>query len=89
MRVSVATVLAMALAAPAFAQSEQPPSPNPVEEQEVDASQKDKPKEGTGQPAQTSPLAAATSPKKDEKWDVNAPRYAKLREVPIRTDEGT
>jgi imidazolonepropionase-like amidohydrolase/Tol biopolymer transport system component len=90
MRSSVATVLAALFAVQAaFAQSEQPPSPNPVEEQEVDASDKDKPAEGTGQPVVTSPLAATTAPKKEEKWDVNAPLYTTLRQVPIRTDEGT
>ena len=90
MRTSVATVLAaLFVAQAAFAQSEQPPSPNPVEEQEVDASDKDKPAEGTGQPVVTSPLAATTAPKKDEKWDVNAPLHTTLRQVPIRTDEGT
>ncbi|HEU4820521.1 MAG TPA: amidohydrolase, partial [Qipengyuania sp.] len=97
MKASVATVLAALFAAPgflapAFAQSEQPPqppSPNPVEEQEVDASQKDKPAEGTGQPAQTSPLAATTAPAKEAKWDVNAPPRGTYRQVPIRTDEGT
>ncbi len=90
MRVSVATVLATLFAAQsAFAQSEQPPSPNPVEEQEVDASQKDKPKEGSGQSAQTSPMTATSVPKKDAKWDVNAPLYTTLKQVPIRTDEGT
>ena len=91
MRSSVATVLAALFAAQAaFAQSEQPPSPNPVEEQEVDASQKDKPKEGTGQPTATSPLTTATpAPKKEEKWDVNAPLYTTLKQVPIRTEEGT
>lgn len=89
---TVATVLAALFATQAaFAQADQPPppSPNPVEEQEVDASQKDKPKEGTGQPAATSPLTATAAPKKDAKWDVNAPLYTTLKQVPIRTDEGT
>ena len=90
MKPSVATVSAVLFAAHgAFAQSEQPPSPNPVEEQEVDASTKAQPKEGTGEPAATSPLAAASAPARDAKWDVNAPRYTTLRQVPIRTDEGT
>jgi imidazolonepropionase-like amidohydrolase/Tol biopolymer transport system component len=90
MKASVATVLAaLFVAVPAYAQSEQPPSPNPVEEAEVDASTKDKPAEGTGQPAQTSPLAATAAPKKDEKWDINAPPRTTLRQVAIRTDEGT
>lgn len=92
MKASVATVLAALFAAQAaFAQSGQPPqpTPDPVEEQEVDASEQDKPAEGTGQPVQTSPLAATTAPRKDEKWDVNAPRGATLRQVAIRTDEGT
>ena len=26
---------------------------------------------------------------KDEKWDVSAPKGAEIRQVPIRTDEGT
>ena len=89
MRVSVATVLAVLLAAPVAAQETQPPSPNPVEEQEVDASQQDKPAEGTGEPTQTSPLTATTAPKKEAKWDINAPLYTTLTQVPIRTDEGT
>ena len=90
MKSSVATVFAALFAAqPAWAQSEQPPSPNPVEEQEVDASQKEKPAEGTGKPVQTSPLAATTVPKKDEKWDINAPPRGTYRQVAIRTDEGT
>ncbi|WP_133366110.1 amidohydrolase family protein [Qipengyuania sediminis] len=90
MRCSVATVLAVLFVhAPAFGQSETPPSPNPVEEQEVDASTKEQPKEGTGQPTTTSPLTASTAPRKDAKWDVNAPVYTTLKQVPIRTDEGT
>ena len=94
MRASVATVLAALFAAQAapegaWAQNEQPPSPNPVEEQEVDASQKDKPAEGTGQPAATSPLTAAIAPAKEAKWDVNAPLHTTLRQAPIRTEEGT
>ena len=91
---SVATVIAgLFIAQAVLAQGQQPPepapSPNPVEEQEVDASQKDKPAEGTGQPATTSPLAAASAPAKDAKWDVNAPLHTTLRQVPIRTEEGT
>lgn len=89
MRVSVATVLALLIAAPASAQNQQPPTPDPVEEQEVDASQQDQPAEGTGQPAQTSPMTTTSAPKKDAKWDVNAPLYTTLTQVPIRTDEGT
>lgn len=89
MRVSVATVLAMLLAAPVAAQQAQPPAPDPVEEQEVDASQQDQPAEGSGQPTQASPMTAATAPAKDAKWDVNAPLYTTLTQVPIRTDEGT
>ncbi len=88
---SVATVLAALFAAqPALAQGQQqPPASHPVEEQEVAASTKDKPAEGTGQPAATSPLTATTAPAKDTKWDVNAPPHATLRQVAIRTDEGT
>ena len=82
---SVATVIAgLFIAQAVLAQGQQPPepapSPNPVEEQEVDASQKDKPAEGTGQPATTSPLAAASAPAKDAKWDVNAPLHTTLRQ---------
>lgn len=89
MRISVATVLAVLFASPAFGQGEQPPSSNPVEEQEVDASQKDLPAPGTGEPTQTSPMTATNAPAKEPKWDVNAPLYTTLTQVPIRTDEGT
>ena len=40
---------------------------------------------GSVAPAQ--PVADAE--KKDEKWDVTAPRGATIRQVPIRTDQGT
>lgn len=93
MKTSVASVLAMILlASPAQAQEEAPPpSPNPVEEQEVDASQGDEPlpAEGTGQAVETSPSEAQPEPAKKEKWDVTVPRGANVRQVPIRTDEGT
>ncbi len=93
-KLSVAGAIGVVFAAQtAFAQSEQPPqpapSPNPVEEQEVDASSKDKPREGSGQPVATSPLSAVNAPRKDAKWDVNAPFYTTLKQVLIRTEEGT
>ncbi|HCC26931.1 MAG TPA: amidohydrolase, partial [Erythrobacter sp.] len=73
----------------AYAQ-DNPPSPNPVEEQEVDASAETGPAEGSGiavdaAPASANPAAADSA----EKWDVTAPRGATIRQVPIRTDEGT
>ncbi|WP_120716482.1 amidohydrolase family protein [Tsuneonella amylolytica] len=98
MKSSVASVLALVLAATAapgvvHAQAAPPPqpSPNPVEEQEVDASQEGdaKPAEGSGEAVQTTPLPATATPAKDEKWDVSNPRGATIRQVPIRTDEGT
>lgn len=92
MKSTAASLIALVFAAqPALAQADQPPpSPNPVEEQEVDASQEDKPKEGTGQAVTTTPAQPqAAAPAKEEKWDVMAPRGARLRQVPIRTEEGT
>ena len=93
MKSSIASALALVLcASAAHAQQEEPaPSPNPVEEQEVDASQADLPREGTGQQVQAAPATVpiAGEEKSDEKWDVTAPRGAQLKEVPIRTDEGT
>ena len=93
MKTSIASALALVLCAgSAHAQGQDPePSPNPVEEQEVDASQDDLPPEGSGEVVDA---AAATVPmpdaeKKDEGWDVTAPRGATLREVAIDTDEGT
>ncbi|WP_435416879.1 amidohydrolase family protein [Parerythrobacter aurantius] len=41
------------------------------------------------EPAVAAAPAAAEEVKKDEKWDVNAPRGATIRQVPIRTEEGT
>lgn len=93
MKTTVASALALVLCAgPVFAQDEEPvPSPNPVEEQEVRASAEGGPKEGSGEkvtvaPA-TIPIAGETG--KDTKWDVSAPRGAVLKDVPIRTDQGT
>ena len=94
MKFTVASVLAsLFLAQAAAAQSDAPPpSPNPVEEQEVDASQADEalPEEGTGEAVQAAPAVAQPGVAAEEgPWDVTAPRGATLREVPIRTDEGT
>ena len=79
-----------ALVPQAHAQSEDPPSPNPVEEQEVDASQEELPDEGSGEavvaaPATAQPDTAAA----EEAWDITAPRGLTVRQVPIRTNEGT
>ena len=91
MKTSVASALAMVLLASAGQAQDAPPqpSPNPVEEQEVAASQGDLPAEGTGEDVQTSPVDPQAAPAKDEEWDVMAPRGATVRQVPIRTDEGT
>ncbi|QPC99217.1 amidohydrolase family protein [Qipengyuania soli] len=90
MKSSIASVLAVLFASQAaFAQDPQP-SPNPVEEQEVDASQETGPKDGSGIAVQAAPAKpAAEAKKEDEKWDVTEPRGATIRQVPIRTDEGT
>ena len=91
MKASVASVLAVVLLASGAQAQDAPlqPSPNPVEEQEVDASQGRMPAEGTGEAVATSPLDAQVAPASDEKWDVMNPRGATVRQVPIRTDEGT
>ena len=90
MKTSIASVLAALFASQAAHAQDPQPSPNPVEEQEVDASAEDGPAEGSGlavdaAPATANPAAEA----EDEKWDVTAPRGATIRQVPIRTDEGT
>tara|TARA_R110002072_G_scaffold292544_2_gene461334 strand:- start:58059 stop:61391 length:3333 start_codon:yes stop_codon:yes gene_type:complete len=94
MKFTVASVLAsLFLAQAAAAQSDAPPpSPNPVEEQEVDASQSDEalPEEGTGEAVQAAPAIVQPGADAEEApWDITAPRGATLRQVPIRTDEGT
>ena len=94
MKTTVATVLAsLFVAQAAFAQSQQPtPSPNPVEEQEVDASQNDEelPAQGTGEAVEAAPAVPQATPGAgEEKWDITNPRGATIRQVPIRTDEGT
>ena len=90
MKTSIASVLAVLFAGQAAYAQDNPPSPNPVEEQEVDASAETGPAEGSGiavdaAPASANPAAADSA----EKWDVTAPRGATIRQVPIRTDEGT
>ena len=93
MKYSIASALAIVLAAgTAQAQSQEPtPSPNPVEEQEVDASQDEMPAENSGEQANAAPATVpiAGEDAKDESWDVSAPRGAQLKDVPIRTNEGT
>ncbi|WP_341713449.1 amidohydrolase family protein [Erythrobacter sp.] len=89
MKSSIASVLAVLFASQAaFAQNAEP-SPNPVEEQEVGASQGEGPKDGSGMAVQAAPATATGPAKEDDKWDVTAPRDATIRQVPIRTDEGT
>ena len=89
---SVASVLAALFAfAPAVAQ-DAPPSPNPVEEKEVKASAEDpvaQPADGSGQQASVAAVPATAAKEGDGKWDVNAPGDGVVRQVPIRTDEGT
>ena len=90
MKTSIASVLAVLFAGQAAYAQDNPPSPNPVEEQEVDASAETGLAEGSGiavdaAPASANPAAADSV----EKWDVTAPRGATIRQVPIRTDEGT
>ncbi|WP_374408423.1 amidohydrolase family protein [Pelagerythrobacter sp.] len=92
MKASVASVIATLLFSAALSaqEAELQPSPNPVEEQEVDASQGDAlPPEGSGEPVATSPVDPVESDAGEAKWDVTAPRGATVRQVPIRTSEGT
>ena len=89
---SVASVLAaLFVSAPALAQ-DTPPSPNPVEEKEVKASAEDpvaQPAAGSGQQASVAAVPATAAKEGDDKWDVSAPGDGVVRQVPIRTDEGT
>lgn len=94
MKASVASVIASLLFATSLsAQDQEPqPSPNPVEEQEVDASQGDEgplPTEGSGEQVTSSPVDPTESDADKARWDVMAPRGATVRQIPIRTDEGT
>ncbi len=99
MKATVASVLAtlfvaqISFGSAASAQEEPEPSPNPVEEQEVEASEADEgdlPAEGSGEETVVSETdAAPAEAKEDDKWDITAPRGATIRQVPIRTDEGT
>ncbi|MBM0170567.1 amidohydrolase family protein [Altererythrobacter sp. C41] len=94
MKASVASVIASLLFATSLsAQDQEPqPSPNPVEEQEVDASQGDEgplPTEGSGEAVTSSPVDPTETEADKAKWDVMAPRGATIRQIPIRTDEGT
>ena len=89
---SVASVLAaLFVTAPATAQ-DAPPSPNPVEEQEVRSSAEDKvaqPADGSGEQASVAAVPVTAAKEGDDKWDVSAPGDGVVRQVPIRTDEGT
>ncbi|MFA6220458.1 MAG: amidohydrolase family protein [Erythrobacter sp.] len=91
MKTSIASVLAVLFAGQAAFAQDAEPGPNPVEEQEVGASADQRPGDGSGLAVQAAPATAiATAPQKDDdKWDVTAPRGATIRQVPIRTDEGT
>lgn len=95
MKFTVATALAtLFVAQAALAQQQQPPqpSPNPVEEGEVQSSQEDdaeQPAEGSGAAVPVTPVPAQPAAADDSKWDIMAPRGAEVRQVPIRTDQGT
>lgn len=91
MKTSIASVLAVLFASQAAYAQDPEPSPNPVEEQEVDASAESGPAEGSGMTVDAAPATANPGADDDEaeKWDVTAPRGATIRQVPIRTDEGT
>lgn len=89
---SVASVLAALFATSAVAAQDAPPSPNPVEEKEVKASAEDpvaQPAEGSGEQASVAAIPAKAAKEGDSKWDVSAPGDGVVRQVPIRTDEGT
>ena len=96
MKYSVASVLAAVLAVSAHAQEGQPVDSNkPVEATEAPENEATDPDSETGklplpdsgQPAVTALTAEAAS--EPAKWDVNAPPGTPLKQVPIRTDEGT
>jgi imidazolonepropionase-like amidohydrolase/Tol biopolymer transport system component len=96
MKYSVASVLAAVLAVSAHAQEGQPVDSNkPVEATEAPENEATDPDSETGelplphsgQPAVTAPTVEAAS--EPAKWDVNAPPGTPLKQVPIRTDEGT
>ena len=90
--VSVASVLAALFVTSAAAAQDAPPSPNPVEEKEVKASTEDpvaQPAEGSGERASVTAIPATAKKDGDGKWDVSAPGDGVVRQVPIRTDEGT
>lgn len=90
--VSVASVLAALFVTSAAAAQDAPPSPNPVEEKEVKASTEDpvaQPAEGSGEQTSVAAIPATAKKDGDGKWDVSAPGDGVVRQVPIRTDEGT
>ncbi|MBX7513479.1 amidohydrolase family protein [Qipengyuania sp. GH38] len=91
MKSSIASTLALVLCATAAHAQDSEPSPNPVEEQEVDASQDALPPDGSGERVDAAPATVpiAGEEASTEKWDVMAPAGTVLKEVPIRTDEGT
>lgn len=95
---SSATLLVslLALAAhQASAQQAAPPQQKPVEETqapedetvrpEAQQAPQPLPRPAAGQPA----AATAAPPAKPAKWDVNAPQGAVIRQIPIRTSEGS
>ncbi len=89
MKTSIASVLAVLFAGQAALAQQPAPSPNPVEEQEVDASKDNGPAEGSGIAVNAAPATPTASTDAEDAWDITAPRGATIRQVPIRTDEGT
>ena len=97
MKYSVASVLAAILAVSgAHAQEGQPvDTDKPVEATEAPENQATDPESETGKlplPDSGQPVAAmpaASAPTESAKWDVNAPLGTPLKQIAIRTDEGT
>lgn len=95
MKHSVASVIAAVLVMGGASASAQTQTPPPVEateapEDQARAPENQPPKlpaEGSGQAVVAAPVTV--TPPADDKWDVNAPRGATLRDATIRTDEGT
>jgi imidazolonepropionase-like amidohydrolase/Tol biopolymer transport system component len=71
----------------AFAQP--PTPPQPVQETQAPENQVLNPEQRTAPLPPVAANAPAATPAKPEKWDVNAPRGLKTRQVPINTDQGS
>ncbi|MEP2234099.1 MAG: amidohydrolase family protein [Alteripontixanthobacter sp.] len=93
MKFTVAPILAsLFIANAAFAQPQAQPPVEETEapEDEVLAPQPDREELPVTNSGQDADIAAEADTEEDsDKWDVNAPTGATIRQVPIRTDEGT